>query len=204
MKTTKKRISIICLMLCFVMLLASCNSVDSNMDTSKTPNDTSSKEMIEESRAEESKIDEELSEAELYYVTEMTEEMANAFLKFIGEKSTISDLLSSLKIDYNYKNDYVAFGNLAGYTFCYVSPYFGFRDANAEETQYTVGDYEFSCYASNYNSNVSLYLYKDMTFMTFENAYEQGLIDPADAYKLMQNDFSGKNTICTSVKKLSK
>ncbi len=132
------------------------------------------------------------------YQIKMTEEMANAFLKFNGSGEPVSGIA-----DYDYNADYVPFGNLNGYTFCYISPYFASVDANDEFSEYKAGDCIFYCTASGYKSEVSLYLYKDMTFMTFEEAFEKGLFDADDAYNLMQRDFDGKKTICTSVRKMS-
>jgi len=184
------------------MLLASCNQVNPSTDTSKASEDVSSKENIEESSkaeesksdistVEESKADEESSEAELDYVTEMTEEMANGFLKFQGDDRTITERLASFKDNYfstiyNYKKDYAGIGNLNGYTLCYISPGFAGNLVSFGFGYFTAGDYEFSDSCTGRpDTDVNLYLYKDHTFITFEKAYEQGLFDPADAYELM-------------------
>ncbi len=211
---TKKHARILCLSLCLSLLFVSCGDKDDDTSSktmesvepiseyaSELTSDTGSQaESFEESSEEPSKDEsseepskDESSEepSEPDYQVEMTEEMANAFLKFIGRDETISEIMADLKKyedtkDYNYKNDYIAFGNLGGYTFCYVSPGFGCSPVNFGFGQYLTPDYKYYFWSgcTGLGSQVSLYLYKDNTFITFEDGCEQGLVDVDKAYEL--------------------
>ncbi len=133
--------------------------------------------------------------SELDYQFEMTEEMANEFLKFSGSDETISEIMAYLKEyedtkNYNYKDDYIAFGNLGGYTFCCIPSDFCHSYVNFEIGKYVTPDckYLFESSGTNSKSRVNLYLYKDHTFITFEDACEQGLVDTDKAYELTKWD----------------
>jgi len=230
MKTAKKHISILCFALCFVVLLASCNQLTMNgADANKASEDVSSKEiteenskaeesktdisMTEESKAEEGKMDEEPPE-EPDYVVEMSEEMLNEYLAFSGRNCTLEELIEAvtkegLSEDWvtEYNDAYDAYGNLNGYTFCHINPGIAHWGCQFAGGDYITKDYkyQFMDTVTGGKSQVNLYLYKDHTFITFEDACEQGLIDPAEAYELMQNkDFGDKDVpVCASVKELT-
>ncbi len=111
------------------------------------------------------------------YVTEMTDKMAGEFFDpevFVGVTQSV---LATAK-DY-----YHAYGNLNGYTLCYVAN--RMCASNFLEKKYTAGDYIFYNKLPSYPSEISLYLYRDNTFVPFEAAYEQGIFDPKDAYELI-------------------
>ncbi len=119
--------------------------------------------------------------SEIDYQVEMTEEMANAFLKFMGSDQTIQE---STPEGLDYRTCYLPFGNLNGYTFFYA---YGIFDCGYDSaiSCYVAGDYLFESGHIMRPSKIGHYLYKDNVFMTFEDAYEQGLFNPDDAYELI-------------------
>lgn len=215
----RQKCKLLCLLVAVVVLLSSCldgqyevshgkqsseasdaqladNSSSLADDTDESSESSLSSEAISEEPHEDESSDGECFGIE--YQEEITEEMANAFLKFVGIDRTIHEHIAVYwaEGEFDYRNSYTAIGNLNGYTLCEIDGHLEGLVAPAL-THYTAGDYVFlaSCISS--PSNIGLYLYKDLKFITFADAYEQGLFDPKDAYELMKDRF--KN----SVKKLS-
>jgi len=126
--------------------------------------------------------------SEVDYPVKMSEEMANAYLKFMGCDSTIKDYVvkSHFGEEYDYTQDFIAYGKMKnGYTLCMPVGIFAGISTDAS-MHYTVGDYVFLLTFISNPSRVGLYLYKDNTFMTFEDADKQGLIDADEVYNFLQ------------------
>lgn len=212
----KQKCKLLCLLVAVVVLLSACldgqdevsrgeqSSVASDAqladDSSSLADDTdepsesspSSEEISAESHEDESSEDE---NSNVEYQEEITEEMATAFLKFAGYDCTLEEYAKLMMIEdtFDYKNSYRAFGNLNGYTFCRITGLSGFLQTMLSE--YTAGDYVFMSGNRHNPSVIAMYLYKDLEFITFEDAYEQGLFDPADAYELLKNDTDFKDCV---------
>lgn len=210
-----KLFRVISLILCFnfACVLASCelNGKDTSDDVSAvvsneastsfeisgkdiTSDDSSMGESsdisVEESSVTVEESSEEASNPEPDYVKVMDDEMADLFLSSMGDFPMPDETSTVLYNWYFTQRDtiqqtYHAYGNLNGYTLFTVS------DAgvhNMAIAVYRAGDYVFKANCHGYPSFVFLYLYRDNEFITFEDAYEQGLFDPKDAYELINNN----------------
>lgn len=207
-----KLLRTIALILCLSCALVSCEisdgdtSEDINVEAS-TPSENSviditsedasmekssdiSIETSEESSEPVEESSEEVSDPEPDYVKVMDDEMADLFLSSMGDFPMPDETSTVLYNWYFTQRDtiqqtYHAYGNLNGYTLFTVS------DAgvhNMAIAVYRAGDYVFKANCHGYPSLVFLYLYRDNEFITFEDAYEQGLFDPKDAYELINNN----------------
>ncbi len=203
---TKKHLRILCFILCFVLLLASCGQANPSTDISKPYKDSSVSEAAESSITEEQSLQEsskesseELSEepseesSEPDYQVEMTEEMMREYLEFKNVSYPLEYLLDNYEVeDYDYKNDYIAFGNLNGYTLCGILPGITYGYVYGFPLDCVAGDYVIL--ARGTGDLFDFCLYKDNEFISLNDAYEKGLFDGKDAYELInKND---KYTAC--------
>ena len=207
-----KLLRTIALILCLSCALVSCEisdgdtSEDINVEAS-TPSENSviditsedasiekssdiSIETSEESSEPVEESSEEVSDPEPDYVKKMDDEMADLFLLTMGD-FPMPDETSTVQYNWYFtqrdtiQQTYHAYGNLNGYTLFMVN------DAGLHDLAiavYRAGDYVFKANCHGYPSLVFLYLYRDNEFITFEDAYEQGLFDPKDAYELINNN----------------
>ncbi len=204
-QTRKLFCLIVSLVLLTTFLLVSCGDKDDDTSSeavesgesvvdhiSEPVSDTESQaESFEESSEEPSKDESSEESSEPDYQAEMTEEMANAFLKLIGDNRTAQEYMTGIKWGENeYMRAYAIYGNLNGYILCSMSNWV----ASTMTCTYTAGDYTFTSGNMWSPSELGLYLYKDLTFITFEEAYESGLFDAKDAYELI-NAYSGPESV---------
>ncbi len=129
---TKKCARILCLLLCFMFLLVSCGdndddtsseAVESGESVVETVSDKVSRDESSEESSEEPSNDESSEEpSEPDYQVEMTEEMMRAYLELKLVSYPLEHMLANHEENYNYKDDYTAFGNLNGYTLCGICP----------------------------------------------------------------------------------
>lgn len=207
-----KLLRTIALILCLSCALVSCEisdgdtSEDINVEAS-TPSENSVIDITSEDASIEKSSDisietseevsepveessEEVSDPEPDYVKKMDDEMAALFLLTMGDFPMPDETSTVLYNWYFTQRDtiqqtYHAYGNLNGYTLFMVN------DAGLHDLAiavYRAGDYVFKANCHGYPSLVFLYLYRDNEFITFEDAYEQGLFDPKDAYELINNN----------------
>ncbi len=194
---TKKHVRILCFILCFVLLLASCGQANPSTDISKPYKDSSVSEAAESSIAEEQSVQESSEEpsndesseepSEPDYQVEMTEEMMREYLTFKKVRLTLEDLLNNYEVkDYDYKNDYIAFGNLNGYTLCGILPGITYGYVYGFPLDCVAEDYTILARAT--GLPVDFCLYKDNEFISLSDAYERGLFDGKDAYELISKN----------------
>lgn len=165
-------------------------SEDSSAEESSDIPVESSEESSEEASEPVEESSEEVSDPEPDYVKKMDDEMADLFLLTMGDFPMPDETSTVLYNWYFTQRDtiqqtYHAYGNLNGYTLFMVN------DAGLHDLAiavYRAGDYVFKANCHGYPSLVFLYLYRDNEFITFEDAYEQGLFDPKDAYELINNN----------------
>lgn len=205
----RKVIAIVCFMLCFAVLLSSCldgqdevshgeqSSEVSNaqiVDDNSSHADISDESYTDESSdtpskddiSEEQSADESLEESsEPVNRVQITYDMVNIFLKYTGLHCTIQEEMAqrSLTEDW-FEKWYVSYGELNGYVLCRMQNFI----ANAAIWECAAGEYLFISGSNYYPSGIGLYLYKDETFIPFEDS--EGLVDPADAYELI-NSYTG-------------